>query len=293
MRKRISESTIYITGSARFRDLTYLVARDRGLESRGVAHSRFIAFYQGKFAHMGDRNWTGVATCVAKKPAEKMVAVGEDGDVFTYVGGKAADEVIEPRPVALRGIGVVDGFSIACGMKRQVFRRVGENSWAAMHAPSPKSGENAGFEDICGFSLTEVYAVGWNGEIWQWDGVRWIDRPSPTNLILTGVCCGTDGNVYACGQNGTLVAGRNDAWELISQENITEDFWDVCWFNDRLYVSSMTMVFAFTSGELLPVDFGVGMPATFGRLTEADGALWSIGSADVFSFNGTTWTRID
>ena len=31
------------------------------------------------------------------------------------------------------------------------------------------------------------------------------------------------------------------------------------------------MVFALTAGELLPLDFGVERPATFGRLTEADG----------------------
>src|ERR1700752_3518487 len=110
MRKPISEGSIYIAGAARFRDLIYLIARDRGLEEREVAHSRFIAFYQGKFAHMGDRNWTAVATCVAKNPTEKMVAVGGDGNVFTYVGGQATDETVSPKPIALRGIGVVDGF---------------------------------------------------------------------------------------------------------------------------------------------------------------------------------------
>lgn len=293
MRKPISDNSIYVSGAARFRDLIYLIAKDRGLEQRGVEHSRFIAFYQGKFAHMGDRNWTALATCVARRPAEKMVAIGEDGDVFTYVGGTAADEVIEPRPVALRGVGVVDGYSIACGMKRQVFRRVGENSWEAMHAPPPSPDENAGFEDICGFNANDVYAVGWNGEIWQWNGVRWVNRASPTNLILTGVCCASDGNVYVCGQNGTLIRGRNDAWELIMFENMTEDFWDVAWFKDTLYLSSMSMLFAFRDGELSPVDFGPDNPSTYGRLTEADGTLWSVGSADVFSFDGNQWTRTD
>ena len=121
MTNRVSESSIYVSGAARFRDLIYLIARDRGLEQRGVAHSRFIGFDDGKFGHMGDRNWTAVAMCVAKEPAEKMIAVGEDGDIFTYVGGKAEDEIVEPRPVALRGVGVVSGLSMACGMKRQVF----------------------------------------------------------------------------------------------------------------------------------------------------------------------------
>ncbi len=293
MRKPISESSIYVSGAARFRDLIYLVARDRSLEGRGVAHSRFIAFDQGKFAHMGDRNWTAVATSVVKEPADKMVAVGEDGDVFTYVGGKASDEIIEPRPVALRGVGIVAGLSIACGMRRQVFRRVGDNSWVAMHAPSPASDENAGFEDICGFNLREIYAVGWNGEIWQWDDVRWVNRPSPTNLILTGACCGEDGRVYVCGQNGSLIRGRNDSWELVELGNVTDDLWDICWYKDNVYVSSMTMVFTLAKDRLLPVDFGADRPTTCGRLTDAEGMLWSIGSADVLSFDGANWTRLD
>ncbi len=162
-----------------------------------------------------------------------------------------------------------------------------------MHAPPPARGENAGFEDICGFGGEEIYAVGWNGEIWQWNGTRWANYASPTNLILTGACCGGDGKVYVCGQNGTLIRGRSDTWELIEFENVTEDFWDVCWFKGRLYVSSMTMLFIVTNGELLPVDFGADSPATYGRLTEAENVLWSIGSADVFSFDGTAWARVD
>jgi len=293
MERPISKSSIFIDGAARFRDLIYLIAKDRRLVEEEVEHSRFIAFYQLKFAHMGDRNWNAVAICVAKKPVEKMVAVGEDGDVFTYVGGTVTDEVIEPRPVVLRGIGVVDGLSVACGMKRQVYRRVGENSWVAMHAPAPTPGENAGFEAIAGFNGDEIYAVGWNGEIWQWNGSNWMNRPSPTNLILTGVCCGGDEAVYICGQHATLIRGRRDTWEVVELEDIIDDFWDVCWFNDRLYLSTMTMLYSFTDGSLAPVNFGADRPGTCYRLTEAEGVLWSIGSDDVFSFDGTQWMRID
>jgi hypothetical protein len=293
MRAQISESSIFITGAARFRDLIYLIAKDRGLEAREVAHSRFIGFDQGEFGHMGDRNWSAVAICVAQRPAEKMVAIGEDGDVFTYVGGQTADEVIQPRPIALRGVGVVDGFAVACGMKRQVYRRVGEGSWTAMHAPVPGPDENAGFEDICGFGPNEMYAVGWEGEIWQWDGTRWINRESPTNLILTGVCCAADEQVYICGQNGVLIRGRSESWELLVFEGMSEDLWDVCWYRDKLYAASMNMVFTVAEGRLEPIDFGSVEARSFGRLTTAEGVLWSVGSSDVLAFNGETWTRLD
>jgi hypothetical protein len=293
MAHQISTHSLYITGAARFRYLIYLAIKDRRLVEEDIEHSRFIAFQRGQLAHMGDRNWSAVAMCVAKKPAEKMIAVGEEGDVFTYVGGMATDEVIEPRPTVIRGIGVVDGLPVACGMKRQVYRRVGENAWVAMHAPAPEPGENAGFEAIAGFTGDEIYAVGWNGEIWQWNSSNWIDRASPTNLILTGVCCGGDEEVYICGQHATLIRGRHNAWEIVELEDMTDDFWDVCWFNDRLYLSTMTMLYSFTDGGFVPVDFGADRPRTCYRLTEAEGVLWSIGSDDVFSFDGIQWIRVD
>jgi hypothetical protein len=222
-----------------------------------------------------------------------MVAVGEDGDVFTYVAGSSKDERIVPAPVVLRGLGVIDGFAYACGGNRQVFRRVDEGVWTAMHASAPEPGEPAGFEDICGFSEGEIYAVGWQGEIWQWNGREWTNRDSPTDINLTAVCCADDGFVYACGQNGTLIRGRNDTWELIELESVHTDLWDLCWFNGRLFIASFSTLFAYEEGDLLPIIFESDTPGTFGKLTQAQGVLWSIGTSDVLSFDGTTWTRID
>lgn len=290
---QISQENFYISGAARFSYLIYLVIKDRGLADQDIEHSRFIAFQRDQLAHMADKNWSSIAICVAKKPVEKMIAIGEDGEVFTYVGGTSTDEVIQPQPVCLRGMGVVDGYPLACGMQRQVYKRIDENSWLAMHAPSPEQGANAGFEAISGFSESEIYAVGWDGEIWQWDNSKWMNRTSPTNFILTGVCCAGNGKVYICGQNGTLLGGRDDLWELIELEDILDDFWDVCWFKDRLYITTMTMIFEYSDAGLIPVNFGEDRPGTCYALTQAEGVLWSVGSNDVFSFDGSTWTRID
>ena len=47
-----------------------------------------------------------------------------------------------------------------------------------MHAPVPPAGQNAGFEAIAGFSSEEIYAVGWKGEIWEWNRAQWLKRES-------------------------------------------------------------------------------------------------------------------
>lgn len=290
---KITPNYVFVTGAARFRDLLYLCIQDKELCKEEIAHSRLVGFDVGELVHFDDTNWNTVAMCVAKKPSEKLVAISEDGDVLTSVSGNITEETIKPKPIVLRGMGVVDGFAVACGMKRQVFKRTGENSWIAMHAPPPKRKEVAGFEDIGGFSGKEMYAVGWEGEIWEWNGTKWIDCASPTNAILTGICCGGDKKMYVCGKDGTLIRGRHGAWEIIELENINEDFWDVCWFKDKLYLATMTMLYEYNREECVPVTFRKDAPETCYRLTEAEGVLWSIGSSDVFSFDGTQWTRAD
>lgn len=293
MADRVSKDNYFVDGAARGRDLVYFITKDRELGADDTPHALLLSYDEGEWYDVEDTNWNAAAICVAKKPAEKMVAIGEDGEVHTFVGGKDTEEQITPAPTCLCGMNVVEGFPVACGMKRQAYLRKGENSWVDMHAPEPKEGENAGFEAIAGFALNEIYAAGWSGEIWQYNGKKWLNRTSPTNLILTGICCAPDEKVYICGQHGTLLRGRRTRWELIDLGDFTRDFWDLHWFNDKLYLATMSALFTLTNSGLMPVDFGDDEPATCYRLTSAEGVLWSVGSDDVFSFDGTSWTRVD
>src|SRR5690242_11173833 len=97
MDRPISKHTAYLAGAARFHDLLYVSAKDRALAKQEVAHARFIGFDGGIFTHAADRAWNAAAICVVTKPREKMVAVGEDGEVITYVGGDDTDERL-PTP---------------------------------------------------------------------------------------------------------------------------------------------------------------------------------------------------
>ena len=290
MSKEEVESREFIRGAARLRDLVYLISRSKQLVSEDIAHTSLIANYRGRWAKATNTAWNSTAIAVARLPEEKAILVGEEGDVVTYVGGTTREETISPEPVQVRNAREIAGYVYACGMKRQAYWRAGENQWLDISAPSSAGPGARGFEAIDGFAQDEVYAVGWSGEIWQFDGDKWHERTSPTNVILTAVCCAGDGHVYAAGQGGVLLAGRNDGWAVVELgEDVTADFWDLCWYQDRLYVATMTALYILDQDVLVPVDFGGIMPGTFYSLSTAEGALWSVGLHDVITFDGSQW----
>jgi hypothetical protein len=292
MAQRASESRELVRGAARFKDLVYVISKGKALLEKDVAHSSLIAVDQGEWSDAADTTWNSTAVAVARKPEEKAVLVGEDGDVVTYVGGKSKKEAIKPAPVMIRNAKTIDGEVYACGMKRQVFRRTGEKKWLDMSAPRAGDTEALGFEAIDGFAANDIYAAGWGGEVWRWDGARWSACASPTTATLTAICCAGDGRVYAAGQGGVLLRGRGDTWELVPwADEVSVDLWDLCWFQGVLYVATMTGLFTLQGNRLEAVD--MGGPVTCYSLSEAEDVLWSVGVADVASFDGTTWTRYD
>ncbi len=149
------------------------------------------------------------------------------------------------------------------------------------------------FHSIDGFTESELYAVGWDGEIWHYNGTEWFQLVSPTNLALYKVICALDGNVYACGQLGILLRGRHNKWAVLDQELTKEDLWGLAWFNDQLFASSSHFVYKLMGDTLRRADMGpIKPPSTCHQLSAADGLLWSIGAKDVMQFDGQTWSRI-
>jgi hypothetical protein len=288
----LSKDHVLVRGAARFNDLVYLSLEDKKLKKKGLAHTRLGSIDGGEVANVEDLSWRVSAMCVVKKPVEKLVAISEDGKVFTYVGGKSGEENIAQAHV-LRGCKTIDQRAYACGMGRQVFARERERMWTAMHAPEGKDDEIVGFEDVDGFDAGELYAVGWNGEVWWREGHAWTRAASPAKTTLSAVCCAGDDHVYACGQAGTLLRGRRDRWEALTTPAQTDDLWDVRWFSGHLYVASYKALYRLEGANLVPVDFGRALPTTFYKLTDAEGVLWTIGEKNVCFFDGATWTRLE
>lgn len=290
----MSSTNEFVRGAARFGNLVYVITQIKKLLEQDIHHVNLIGIYNGNWGSAFNTTWDSTAIAVAKLPAEKVVMIGEDGDVGTYVAGKREDEAISPQPVMIRHARTIGGYVHACGMKRQVFKRTGEKQWTDMSAPRAGDTEELGFEAIDGYAENDVYAAGWGGEIWRYDGAAWVQCASPTNVILTAICCAPDGYVYAAGQGGVMLKGRGDVWSVVAWEDeVTVDLWDLCWFQDKLYVATMFAIFTLDGARLLPVNHGAMGPVTGFNLTTADGVLWSIGKSDVASFDGNTWQKYD
>ena len=285
---------IFIAAAARFSDLLYLSLRNRKLEEEDAAHSLFGGYDRNKRVNNGNTNWNTQAMCVAKKPAEKLVAISIEGKVFTYAGGEKGLESITPEPYEIRGLASIEGFAYACGMDRQVFKRISEGKWVPLHAPdSSHIKETHGFEAIAGFSGKDLYAVGWRGEIWHYDGTIWRQIDSPSSEILTTVVCADDGYVYIGGRNGVIIRGHGNEWSIINQDGYQGDFWGMQWFNNKLYVATMERICVLKNNNIEPVEMGDDEPETCYHLTAAEGVMWSVGTDDIFSFDGKKWTRVE
>ena len=284
-------------GAVRLHDLGYLIAGNDKLDEDDVAHTAVFEWDETTKGWGGyDLSWIATSACVCDYPKEQMVAIGRFGQFLVFGQHEEYEGVIKAKPTPsgtpapFRGARSIAGKAYAVGMNSHVFRRDARTTWVADdQGIKPKTD----LEAIDGFAEDDLYAVGWKGAMWKKKGKRWSKIESPSNLILTDVCCAGNGLVYVCGQAGTLLRGRDDEWEVIAHESTEADLWDVEWFNDELYVSTTQFLYKLNDkDELKLVKFGSDRPKSCYKLSTRDGVMWSIGPKDVMSFNGKKWTRI-
>ena len=290
------------TGTVRYSDLSYLITTNDISISEGYTGSILFGLDRGIWG-AGTVPWLGCSGTVCHIPAERYVVLGTDGAVRVSGGGIIKEEAsiascgVDPRKRGpLREIrGIAKGRAYAVGTCRQAYVREDEDQWRCIDK-SAQVGDtpitDTSFESIDGFSEQEIYTVGWEGEIWKYDGSVFTQQNSPTELALYKVRCAPDGFAYACGQLGTLLRGRNDQWEVIEHDSTEEDLWGMEVFDGQLYVSSTSFVYRLEEGKLLPVDFGDEVVRTCYHLSGADGIMWSIGAKDVMEFDGSNWKRV-
>lgn len=302
--KEFLEGYSITTGAVRYNDLGYLLATDDSLIEQGVAHTRVITIDQGDWGGY-DLDWLACSATVCHIPEEKLIVTEQLGSKSWVVGGgHISDEIFDPSiqpPVSRRGYiretrEIAGGKLYAAGTCRQLYRRDGPGQWTRLdiwHNDQSEKILDCSFESVDGFSEGEIYTVGWEGEIWLFDGENWTQIDTPTNAALFKVLCAPNGQVYAAGSAGLLVTGRGLAWQVIEQDDTEEDIWGLAWFNDTLYLSTTSMLYRLQEDRLVPVDFGdCEIPSSCYHLSAADGIMWSIGAQDVMQFNGSEWIRI-
>lgn len=232
-----------------------------GLENsddEGVCLTYFYAKTKGKWAAKCRGGYYRANSCIVPTENNAFVLVGWKGDVFAQHGLKKHSKnpldmipnLIEEKPIPLLlncpifSMKAIDGQAYVAGAWRTVFRRDGIDSWTCLHGNDAKEVEklqkenkdNVGFQDIDGFSKSEIYACGEGGDLWSYDGDIWKRLDAPTNKNMVSICCTSTGIVYIACDDGTLVEGRGNNWQVL-KDKVSDGVLDMIWYQEKLYIA--------------------------------------------------------
>lgn len=292
-KKRLSLLSIR-DGVVRTPDTGYILACDPELEEREVAHANQFRWKAGSFSE-GSLNFNAHTCCVISVPDVALVMLAGFGEYgITTSKSKEAGNIFDGQAKrkeygAFRVVTNIGGKAYAAGLRGMVYRLDEIVKWTRIDKGLPSSFD---ITAIDGFDHNEIYAAGYSGALWRFDGKRWSQIELPTNVNLTALKCAGDGSVYVGGYDGVLLKGRDDTWEFVAEDATKETLWDIEWFEGRLYVSTMSFLYILSDEGLELVDFDDDPPDSCYHLSKCDGVMWSIGADDIMSFDGRGWTRI-
>jgi len=155
-----------------------------------------------------------------------------------------------------------------------------------------------GFNDIDGFSKSEIYACGDGGDLWYFNGERWKRLDPPVNSDLNALLCAPDGNVYIGMGTADILKGKYDAqqgeqWEIIKGDS-TEIF-SLAWFQDRVYIGSESGLYFINqknSVEKYSFPEDGFQQYSFKNVASSKDALLSYGHHQALVFDGKEWDEL-
>jgi hypothetical protein len=261
-----------------------------------------------------DRTWAHrplafsvASVCSIERPKPLVMALGIPGEINLFTNPGAAGSATEyvdtsdegpSQLVQLKCIRSIGGHVYVAGLARRVYRRDAENTWTAIDrgtfVPRSERRQAIGFNAIDGTSDESLYAVGYKGEIWFYDGKTWRQQESPTNVALTCVRCASREVTFVAGMAGTLLRGQDRRWEVVDQDVTKQDFWGMTLFAGKLYVANYEGLFVLESDIFSAVDMGLKRKLSTAYLDSNDGVMWSVGQKDMaYTNNGVTWTVVE
>jgi len=236
---------------------------------------------------------------VARQPLSQglVTASNSDGDVCVVGGGR--EPVIEKIDVGnvpmTQRIKCINDYAYSVGGGRAIYKRVNIDHWVKLDNgfPQEEATRYQGFEDMDGFSETDMYAVGGHGDIWHYDGTTWMQEGFPSNMQLNTVTCAGDGYVYVTGQGGIMWRGRNSTWERLCDGEYTIPWNDVLWFENKLWLVSDYMLRIWNGKELVPITDAQGRELPFsGHMDAYDGLLVIADSDTVMAYQNGKWRTL-
>jgi hypothetical protein len=275
------------TAIVRRQGLGYIYAGDPKKEAAGIPHTIILKYKDGA-TERGENNYNAHAVCAISKPEPGLVDVSGAGYYTINSASGVKCSSIDKGIQGFRSVAEVGGYAYAVGLRGVVYRLDKPGQWTALRNNLPETFDG---QAIHGSDINDVYAVGRDGQVWHFDGTQWLQEAVPSSVTLTCVICDTNDVVYAGGHQGVLLEKKAGSWHII-ETKIDDHIWDLAWFNNQLYVSTMKHVYHLENNAMSIVDFGEDVPKSCYQLSTAAGVMWSSGESDIMLFDGTQWTRI-
>lgn len=295
-----------ITTGAVFNEkyLLAVMTDDGRVEKDPEDRHSYIGIFRGQSWRLMGLSYPVRSQAVVSKPDSCIISVTDVGQVrrSTPAGGDEEPNVGVASGKRVLGrsrlfeVRAIAGMAWTVGTRRSVYRRTAPGRWDCLDDDCYAATDfRASFQSIHGFSSTEVYAVGARGEIWEYDGKRWMQRESGTNVTLHKVLCAYDGYVYAVGKRGTILKGRHDEWSPVADISDGYEFWSIQDYQKRIFLTANTRVILELqdAGGVALVDFDeCPIPTTVYHLTVGAGRLYSFGAKHIRSFDGQEWEDV-
>ena len=273
--------------------LRYLMARmERPIEKR---------FYFSEFGNFG---FARIA--FGESFEQEFVSVDTGGLVFGYSPPRAGEEPAHPYNLPGSDLaGVVNqvvriGQSIyTVGGPRRLHKRVGVGQWLDLskNVPWPKdvavpgNGLKYMWSDASGFSESDIYVAGGEGDVMRFNGQKFSKVAFPSNELLHSVHCAGDGQVYIGGNMGSLYVGRENTWKKLAGSNFSVPWKDIAWFAGKLWCGSDYGLWTLEGGQLQRATVPADVQLTAGAIdVSPDGKhMLTAGPDGASLFDGQTW----
>jgi hypothetical protein len=261
---------------------------------------RFFMYLDGRWGH-ADFNFNGKSATYLINPDTREWAwwvLGKNGEI-AKISANGSD--VQQIPGAglnweepygyVEMIKQIAGELYVCGYGRQVYKRV-DDEWLSISDEILTHDKATGFFDMDGVDGEHIYAVGWQGEIYYYNGQTWLKDDSPTNSHLASVCCTEDGTVWIAGNKGVVLHGGFNQWSEIRSDDFTGNWYGLAAYQRQIYLAANQALAVVDGESIVSVDVGLDRPITTNRLFAKEGLLWSVGEKDVLVFDGESWKEI-
>ncbi len=299
----MSDSIQFTNGFVHRKKLIYLAAANNEMEERNIYHGYMLRVQDDVWSNWVLDTRIGGICCIEASGKPIVFAMGLDGRINVADSNRVTWELVDASgegPSRVRNLNCIrqiGEYIYVAGMARQVYRRsIDASDWKrvdhGMLVPRDRL-EVAGILAIDGTGPDDIYAVGFYGEIWHFNGNRWEKLHSPTNLKLECVRCVAPDLVYLAGARGMIFRGYKNNWELVEQSITEATFWGMeVAFDSVFFSSDQGAIFRLEGSDFDLVDHGIEGPLSTRSLHFNDNLLLSVGLWHAIAFDGKSWYEV-